>query len=71
MTLMHLIDAIALVVAGGTIGGVGVISLGIKRDDHRGGFPADTDDLIARAARRATHAGARDARHHRKDTLSV
>lgn len=74
---MHVLEVIELVVAGGTIGGLGVISLGIKRDDRRGRFPADTNDVIARAARRATRVGirspdpARDGRPHRNDTLSV
>lgn len=74
---MHVLEAIELMVAGGTIGGLGVISLGIKRDDRRGRFPANTNDLIARAARRATRVGtrnpdpARDGRRHRRDTLPV
>jgi hypothetical protein len=59
MISMHVLDAIALVVAGVSIGGVGIISLGIKRDDRRGRFPADTDDPITRAARRATGLGTR------------
>jgi hypothetical protein len=77
MISMHILEAIVLVVAGGTVGGVGVISLGIKRDDRRGRFPADTDDTIARAARRAIRVGirnpdrARGDRVHRTDTLSV
>lgn len=77
MIEMHVLEAIELMVAGGTIGGLGVISLGIKRDDRRGRFPADTNDLIARAARRATRVGtrnpdpARDGRPHRRDTLPV
>jgi hypothetical protein len=77
MISMHVLEAIVLVAAGGTAGGVGVISLGIKRDDRPGRFPADTNDLIARVARRATHVGtrnpdpARDGRPRRKDTLPV
>jgi hypothetical protein len=52
--VMRVLEAVALVLAGGTVGGIGVISLGIKRDDRRGRFPAYTDDPIARAARRGT-----------------
>jgi hypothetical protein len=59
MITMHVLEAIALVMAGGTVGGLGVISLGIKRDDRPGRFPADTNDLIARAARRASGVGIR------------
>jgi len=59
MITMPVLEAISLVMAGGTIGGLGVISLGIKRDDRRGRFPADTNDLIARAARRASGVGVR------------
>jgi hypothetical protein len=59
MISMHVIEAIVLVAAGGTLGGVGVISLGIKRDDRRGRFPADASDPITRAARRATRVGVR------------
>lgn len=77
MIPMHVLEAIALIVGGGAIGGVGVVSLGIKRDDRRGGFPADTDDTIARAARRVTRVGtrgpdrARGSRARRNDTLAV
>jgi hypothetical protein len=77
MISMHVLEAIVLVVGGGTVGGVGVISLGIKWDDHRGRFPADTNNLIARAARRATRVGTRnpdpprDGRPRPKDTLPV
>ena len=71
---MHVLEVIELVVAGGTIGGLGVISLGIKRDDRPGGFPADAHDRMARATRKITGAGARStelAANRRHDTLSV
>ena len=55
----YIVTAIALVVAGGAIGILGTVCLGIRRDDHPGGFPADTSDRIAHAARRLTGAGAR------------
>jgi hypothetical protein len=77
MISMHVLEAIVLVGVGGTIGGLGVISLGIKRDDRHGRFPADTNDVIARAARRATRVGARrpnpahDARSNPKSTPPV
>jgi hypothetical protein len=51
--------AIALVLAGAAIGIVVMVCLGIKRDDRPGGFPADANDRIARAARKMTGAGAR------------
>ena len=59
MTGTYVVAAIALVVAGGVIGILGTVCLGIKRDDRPGGFPADTNDRIAYAARRLTGAGAR------------
>ncbi len=48
------VSAIALVAAGAAIGIVAMVCLGIKRDDRPGGFPADADDRIARAARKMT-----------------
>jgi hypothetical protein len=48
--------AFVLVVTGLTGGVLLMIGLGIKRD---GGFPADTDDRAARAARRVVGVGAR------------
>jgi hypothetical protein len=47
-----------LIVAGAGIGVLGMVCLGIRRDDRPGGFPADTSDGIARAARKMTSAGA-------------
>jgi hypothetical protein len=58
---IYIFGAIALVAAGAVLGALAVVSLGIRRDDHRGGFPADTGDWKARAARRLTGAGARGA----------
>jgi len=57
----YVFAALALVCAGVTIGILVMICLGIKRDDRPGGFPADTDDLTARAARRVIGVGARSA----------
>jgi len=70
------VSAIALVAAGAAIGIVAMVCLGIKRDDRPGGFPADADDRIARAARKMTGAGARRperavAASRRQDILSV
>jgi hypothetical protein len=56
---MYVFTAIALVVAGAVIGVLAVVSLGIRRDDHRDGFPAGTDDRVARGARRVTGVGVR------------
>ncbi len=50
----YMLAAIALVAAGVAIGMLGMVCLGIKRDDRPGGFPADTNDRIAHAARRLT-----------------
>jgi hypothetical protein len=58
---IYVFAALALVVAGVTIGILVMICLGIKRDDRSGGFPADTDDRTARAARRVIGVGARSA----------
>lgn len=56
---MYVSAAIALVVAGATIGILVLVCLGIKRDDRPGRFPADPSSRIARAARKMTGAGAR------------
>jgi hypothetical protein len=59
MIEMYASAAIALVVAGALVGILVMLRLGLKRDDRPAGFPADTDDRIARATRRLTGAGAR------------
>jgi hypothetical protein len=59
MIEMYASAAIALVVAGVLVGILVMLCLGLKRDDRPDGFPADTDDRIARATRRLTGAGAR------------
>ncbi len=56
---MYVSAAAALVLAGVTIGIVVMVCLGIKRDDRPGGFPADANGRIARAARKMTGACAR------------
>jgi len=53
---MYISTAIALVAAGAAIGILVMVCLGIKRDDRPGGFPADTDDRIARVTRKMTGA---------------
>lgn len=58
MTEVYIFASIALV-AGVVIGALVVVCLGISRDDRPGGFPAATDDRMARAARRVTRAGIR------------
>jgi len=73
---MYVFAAIALVVAGVAIGVLVMVCLGVNRDDRPGGFPAHTDDRIARAARRVTGAGGRrpelaDEASRRKDILPV
>jgi len=55
---MYVVAALALVVAGVTIGILVMICLGIKRDDRPGGFPAGTNDRIASATRRVIGVGA-------------
>lgn len=74
----YILIAIALVAAGAVIGALAVVSLGIRRDDRRNGFPASTDDRIARGARRMTGAAARSpeldreaSRRRRRDSLPV
>ena len=59
MTAMYVSAATALVLAGAAIGILGMVCLGIKRDDRPGGFPADAKDRTARAARKMTGAGTR------------
>ena len=61
MIEMYVFAALALVIAGVTIGVLVMVCLGIKRDDRPGGFPADTNDRTARAARRVIGTGARSA----------
>ncbi len=61
--------AIALVVTGVVLGVLVVVVLGIRRDDRRGGFPADTNGRVTRGVRRVTTgAPARDADRTRQDT---
>ena len=59
MTGTYIFAAIALVAAGAVIGILAVVALGIRRDDHRGGFPARTHSRMARGARRVTRVGIR------------
>lgn len=59
MIEMYAFAAIGLLIAGVAIGVLVMIRLGISRDDRPGGFPAHTNDRIARAARRAIGVGAR------------
>lgn len=61
MTEMYVFAALALVIAGVTMGILVMVCLGIKRDDRPGGFPAYTNDRTARAARRVIGVGARSA----------
>jgi hypothetical protein len=56
---MYVSAAIALVVAGAAIGILAMVSLGIKRDDRPGGFPAAAKDRTTRAARKMTGASVR------------
>ena len=76
MTETYIFAALALVLAGVTIGILVMICLGIRRDDRPGGFPAHTDDRAARAARRVIGVGARgaeltDKASRRRDVLPV
>ena len=76
MNETYIIAAILLVVTGMAIGVLVMVSLGIKRDDRPDRFPADTRDLIASAARRATGVGVRrpvmaDEASRRQDILPV
>jgi hypothetical protein len=76
VTEMYVFAALALVVAGVTMGILVMICLGIKRDDRPGGFPAATSDRTARAARRVIGVGARGAEladnaSRRQDILPV
>ena len=76
MTEMYVFAALALVVAGVTMGILVMICLGIKRDDRPGGFPAHSNDRTARAARRVIGVGARSAQladkaSRRQDFLPV
>ena len=76
MTEMYVFAALALVIAGVTMGILVMVCLGIKRDDRPGGFPAYTNDRTARAARRVIGVGARnvdlaDQASRRQDFLPV
>ena len=76
MTETYVFAAVALVLAGVAIGILTMICLGIKRDDRPGGFPAYTNDLTARAARRVIGVGTRgaeftDKASRRRDILPV
>jgi hypothetical protein len=76
VTEMYVFAALALVVAGVTMGILVMICLGIKRDDRPGGFPAATSDRTARAARRVIGVSARGAEladnaSRRQDILPV
>ncbi len=73
---MYVLAAITLVIAGVALGILLTVCLGIKRDDRPGGFPADTNDRIARAARRMIGAAARspelaEKASDRQDALRV
>jgi hypothetical protein len=59
VTGTYIFAAIALVAAGATIGVLAVVTLGIRRDDRRGGFPARPRGRAARGARRVTGVGIR------------
>ena len=71
MSEMYVSAAIALVVAGVTMGAFMAVCLGINRDDRPGGFPAQTNDPVARAARRITGVGTRRQASRRQDILPV
>ena len=76
MIEIYLFTAIALVATGVVIGILAVVSLGIRREDRRGGFPADANDRLARSARRVTGVGTRGPElpretSHRPDNLPV
>jgi hypothetical protein len=73
---MYAFAAIALLVTGVAVGVLLMVCLGINRDDHPGGFPAASNDRMARAARRVTRAGTRrpelaDEDSRRQDILPV
>jgi hypothetical protein len=72
----YIFAVIALGVAGAVTGILAVVSLGIRREDRRGGFPARPRGWLARSARRATGAGIRTPElavqpSRRKDILPV
>jgi hypothetical protein len=56
---IYLSAAAALVATGVAIGIIAVVSLGIRREDRPGDFPADIDGRVARGARRFTGLHAR------------
>jgi hypothetical protein len=59
VTGTYIFAAIALVAAGAMIGVLTVVTLGIRRDDRRGGFPARPRGRAARGARRVIGVGIR------------
>jgi hypothetical protein len=59
VTGTYIFAAIALVAAGAMIGVLAVVTLGIRRDDRQGGFPAHPRSRVARGARRVTGVGIR------------
>ena len=72
----YVLAAITLVIAGIALGILLTVCLGIKRDDRPGGFPADTNDWMACAARRMIGAAARSPElagkaSNRQDVLRV
>jgi hypothetical protein len=74
VTGMYVSAAIALVIAGVTIGILVMVCLGIKRDDRPGGFPADARGPMTRATRKITGAATRTtelAASRRQDILPV
>lgn len=76
MTGTYIFIAIALVASGAMIGVLAVVTLGIRRDDRRGGFPARPRGRVTRGARRVTGVGIRspepaDQASRQQDILSV
>jgi len=59
MIAIYVFISIALVTAGVVAGALAVVCLGIRRGDHTGGFPAEANDRVTRAARRITGVGTR------------
>jgi hypothetical protein len=59
VTGTYIFAAIALVAAGAVIGILAVVTLGIRRDDRPGGFPARPHSRMARGARRLIGVGTR------------
>jgi hypothetical protein len=77
VTGTYIFAAIALVTAGAVIGVLAVVALGIRREDHRGRFPARPRGPVGRAARRITGTGTRSPQlaaaqaSRQQDTLPV